>query len=83
LNSNSFFTTQVTAASASSMTLQWASAPGLSFNILHSDDLTTPVENWPILVNVPADAVEATTSYPVDISGDDVEFFSIELLPLP
>ncbi|MDP4777216.1 MAG: sulfatase-like hydrolase/transferase, partial [Opitutales bacterium] len=69
LNSNSFFTTQVTAASASSMTLQWPSASGLSFNILHSDDLTIPVENWPVLINVPADAVEATTSYPIDISG--------------
>lgn len=81
LNRNSFFSSQVSAASASSMTLQWPSASGLSFNILHSDDLTIPVENWPVLINVPADAVEATTSYPIDISGDDVQFFSVELLP--
>lgn len=82
LNSNSFFATQVSAASASSMTLQWPSAPGLSFSILHSDDLTIPVGDWlPLVPNVPADSVGSTTSYPIDISGDDVQFFSVELLP--
>ncbi|MGJ8640512.1 MAG: sulfatase-like hydrolase/transferase [Opitutaceae bacterium] len=81
LDSDSSFVTQVSAASANSLMLSWPSVPGLSFNILASDDLSTPLSNWEVLVpNVDAHATDAETTTGILIDSDQ-EFFAVELLP--
>ncbi|CAA6677614.1 MULTISPECIES: sulfatase-like hydrolase/transferase [unclassified Lentimonas] len=81
LDANSSFVLQASAANANSLNLTWPSAPGLSFNILSSDDLSTPTENWDVLFpGVSADDTlpETVQTVPVDTG---TQFFSVELLP--
>ncbi|MCP5538435.1 MAG: hypothetical protein H7A51_19655 [Akkermansiaceae bacterium] len=81
LDPNSSFAVRPSLLSASSMRLAWPSAPGLSFNILYSDDLSTPVKDWAVLIpNVDAHSTLSETTQDIPV-GSARRFFSIELLP--
>ncbi|CAA6692115.1 MULTISPECIES: sulfatase-like hydrolase/transferase [unclassified Lentimonas] len=80
-DANSHFAVRVASTGSESLDLAWPSAPGLSFNVRSSDDLSTPVEDWEALFeNVAADASLSETIKDVPIDGDKA-FFSVELLP--
>lgn len=81
LDSNSFFAAQSSIPVSGGIRLTWPSSPGLSFNILASDDLSAPVGEWDVLVpNISANGVLSETVQ--DIPIDAVrKFFSVELLP--
>ena len=79
LDASEFFSLCIESMANGQMELSWPSSPGLFFNVIWSDDLQTPVQNWPLLLeNVPSDAVGDTTSVPID-ADQERAFFSIEL----
>ncbi|MGJ8677041.1 MAG: sulfatase-like hydrolase/transferase [Akkermansiaceae bacterium] len=81
LDPNLYFATHVSSLDLSNISLSWPSSPGLFFNILTSDDLSTPTSDWTILIpGVEADGslYETIQEIPIDATR---KFFSIELLP--
>ncbi|CAA6692113.1 MULTISPECIES: sulfatase-like hydrolase/transferase [unclassified Lentimonas] len=81
LDANSAFALQARAVDSESLTLTWPSAAGAFFNVRSSDDLSTPVEGWDVLIpDVEATAGVSETVQDVPINGDKA-FFSVELLP--
>lgn len=81
LDSASRFSVKTDGVNEGGLTLEWPSAPGLFFNILASDDLSSPVEDWVVLMpNVEADPSESETRQMVPIDSDR-EFYTIQLLP--
>ncbi|CAA6692117.1 Unannotated [Lentimonas sp. CC19] len=83
LDANSFFAARVVSTGTGNLDLAWPSAPGLSFDILSSDDLSTPFEDWTRLISgVEADDTLAETIQSLTIDPEqDKEFYSVELLP--
>lgn len=81
LDPNSRFAARAVGVGADSVTLAWPSSPGVSFDVLASDDLTAPMADWEVLVSgVAADESRSETllALPVDAAR---RFFSVELLP--
>lgn len=81
LDANAFFAAQLSTANTDILSLTWPSAPGLFFNVLASEDLSTPVADWEVIEsNVSAHETlnETTQDLPVDLQQ---QFFSVELLP--
>ncbi|MGJ8672889.1 sulfatase-like hydrolase/transferase [Rubritalea sp.] len=81
LDPNEAFTVRATQSAEDTLTLTWPSAPGLTFDILSSPDLATPISSWtPLYLDVDADSTEAETSWGI-LMDLDREFFSIQLKP--
>jgi arylsulfatase A-like enzyme len=81
-NSAEAFRAKLAAVQASSLTLNWPSAPGTTYNILAGTNLLDAVESWPVAVsNIPAHAVSNETAVTVEALDVDAAYYRIELKP--
>ena len=79
LDSTSFFALSADVSGTDTLTLEWPSAPGLSFNVLSSADLSEPLSEWDLyLPGIAADETLSATSVELPILGER-RFFAIEL----
>jgi arylsulfatase A-like enzyme len=82
LDADECFIASVTAASDSSFSLTWPSAPGTTYNILMGTNLLNSVDSWAVSVsNITAHAVSNETSQLVEEVEQGNGFFRVELLP--